>query len=227
MSFILNFYRSAIGKKAVMAVTGLILFGWIFLHMLGNLKLYLGPEHMNEYARWLRAVGTPAMPETTALWVVRILLIVCVVLHIHAAYALTMMNRAARPVRYQDRDYVTATYAARTMRWSGVIIFFFTLYHLAHLTFGGKVVPVAFVPNDPYRNVVAGFQVWWVSAIYIVANLALGLHLYHGAWSMFNSVGFNHPKFNPWKRHFATTFALLITIANISFPISVLLGWVR
>ena len=111
MSFIVNFYRSAIGKKAVMAVTGLILFGWIFLHMVGNLKLYLGPEHMNEYAHWLRALGTPAMPETTALWVSRLVLLVCAVLHIHSAYSLTMMNRAARPVGYRDREYIAGTYA--------------------------------------------------------------------------------------------------------------------
>src|SRR5712691_710462 len=204
MSFFANFYRSAVGKKAVMAVTGVILFGWIFLHMVGNLKLYLGPVHMNEYARWLRAIGTPAVPETTALWVVRLLLLVCVVLHIHAAYALTMMNLAARPIDYHQRDYVSATYAARTMRWGGVIILLFIFYHLAHLTFGGHVAPMQFIKDDPYHNVVAGFQVWWVSAIYIIANLALGLHLYHGLWSMFNSVGVNHPKFNPWRRHFAT-----------------------
>jgi succinate dehydrogenase / fumarate reductase cytochrome b subunit len=227
MSFIVNFYRSAIGKKAVMAATGLILFGWIFLHMLGNLKLYLGAEHMNEYARWLQVLGTPAMPEKLALWIVRVLLIVCVAFHIHSAYALTMMNRAARPIGYRSREYVVGTYAARTMRWGGVIIFLFIFYHLAHLTFGGHVTPVPFVENDPYHNVVAGFQVWWVSAIYIVANLALGLHLFHGVWSMFNSLGINHPKFNPWKRGFATTFAVLITVANISFPVFVMLGVVR
>ncbi|HEV8657519.1 MAG TPA: succinate dehydrogenase cytochrome b subunit [Thermoanaerobaculia bacterium] len=227
MSFAANFYRSAIGKKVVMAVTGVILFGWIFLHMVGNLKLYFGPVHMNEYAHWLRAIGTPAMPETTALWMVRLLLLVCVVLHIHAAYALTMMNRAARPVDYHDREYVAATYAARTMRWGGVIILLFIFYHLAHLTFGGHVAPMQFIKDDPYHNVVAGFQVWWVSAIYIIANLALGLHLYHGVWSMFNSVGLNHPKFNPWRRHFATAFAVLITVVNISFPIAVLMGIVR
>jgi succinate dehydrogenase cytochrome b subunit len=232
MSFIGNFYRSAIGKKAVMAVTGLILFGWIFLHMVGNLKLYLGPEHMNEYAHWLRALGTPAMPQigeqSTALWIARLVLLVCVVLHIHSAYTLTMMNRAARPVGYRDREYIAGTYAARTMRWGGVIILLFIFYHLAHLTFGANVAPPAtFIKDDPYHNVVAGFQIWWVAAIYIIANLALGLHLYHGVWSMFNSVGLNHPKFNPWRRTFATTFALLITLANISFPVFVLLGVVR
>ncbi|HEX9160467.1 MAG TPA: succinate dehydrogenase cytochrome b subunit [Thermoanaerobaculia bacterium] len=227
MSFLGNFYRSAVGKKAVMAVTGVILFGWIFLHMVGNLKLYLGPEHMNEYAHWLRTLGTPALPQTTALWISRLVLLVAVVLHIHAAYALTMMNRAARPVAYRDRDYVAATYAARTMRWGGVIILLFVIYHLLHLTVGARVAPQTFIENDPYHNVVAGFQIWWVAAVYIIANLALGLHLYHGVWSMFNSVGLNHPRFNAWRRHFATIFAVLITVANISFPISVLIGIVR
>lgn len=227
MSFIGSFYRSAIGKKAVMAVTGLILFGWIFLHMVGNLKLYLGAEHMNEYGHWLRAIGSPAVPESGALWVARAVLFICTIFHIHSAYALTMMNRAARPVGYRERDYVAATYAARTMRWGGVIIALFIVYHLLHLTAGAHVSPQTFVENDPYHNVVAGFQVWWVSALYIIANLALGLHLYHGVWSMFNSVGFNHPKFNVWRRYFATTFAVLITVANVSFPIAVLIGLVR
>lgn len=225
--FLVSFYRSSIGKKAVMAVTGFILFGWIFLHMVGNLKLYMGPEHMNEYAHWLRAIGTPAMPNETALYVARAVLLICVVLHIHAAYALTIMNRAARPVAYYERDYVAATYAARTMRWGGVIILLFVFYHLAHLTWGMHVAPMSFIKDDPYHNVVAGFRIWWVAAIYIVANLALGLHLYHGVWSMFNSLGLNHPKFNQWRRYFATAFALLITIANISFPVMVMLGVVR
>jgi succinate dehydrogenase / fumarate reductase, cytochrome b subunit len=228
MSFIGNFYRSAIGKKAMMAVTGVILFGWIFLHMAGNLKLYLGAVHMNEYGQWLRALGAPAVPESGALWISRLVLLVCIVFHIHAAYALTMMNRAARPIGYRDREYLSATYAARTMRWGGVIIVLFIIYHLLHLTLGKPVAgPATFIQDDPYHNVIAGFQVWWVSAIYIVANVALGLHLFHGVWSMFNSLGINHPKFNPWKRLFATTFAVLITAANISFPLAVMTGIVR
>ena len=225
MTWVGNFYRSAIGKKAVMAVTGVILFGWIFLHMVGNLKLYFGPEKMNQYAVWLRDLGAPLLPHEGALWLMRILLIVCVVLHIHAAYALTIMNRKARPVGYRDRDYLAATYAARTMRWGGVIILLFVIYHLLHLT-TGQAHPT-FIKNDVYYNVVSGFQRWWVSAIYIVAQLALALHLYHGLWSMFNSVGLNHVRFNPWRRTFATSFAVIVALGNISFPIAVLLGVVR
>ena len=225
MTWFGNVYRSAIGKKAVMAITGVILFGWIFLHMVGNLKLYLGAEHMNEYGHWLRTLGTPAMPESGALWAARLFLLVCVVLHIHAAWALTVMNRKARPVGYRSRDYVASSYASRTMRWGGVIILLFIIYHLLHLTTGDA--HPSFVKDDPYHNVVMGFRVWWVAAVYIVANLALGLHLYHGVWSMFNSVGITHARFNPWRRYFATAFALLITVANISFPIAVLVGVVR
>jgi len=225
MTWIGSFYRSALGKKAVMAVTGVFLFGWIFAHMLGNLKLFLGPEHLNEYAKWLRVMGAPAMPHSTLLWVVRALMAIAIWLHIQAATQLTLMNRAARPVAYNRRDYVVASYASRTMRWGGVIILLFIIYHLLHLTFG--TVHPSFVENDPYHNVVAGFQVWWVSAFYILANLALGLHLYHGLWSMFNSLGLNHEKFNPWRRYFAVAFAVIIAGGNISMPVAVLLGIVR
>jgi succinate dehydrogenase / fumarate reductase cytochrome b subunit len=225
MTWFGNFYRSALGKKAVMAGTGLILFGWIFLHMVGNLKLYLGPVHLNEYAHWLRALGTPAMPETFALWITRVILLVCVVLHIHAATVLTIMNREARPVGYRDRDYPSATYASRTMRWGGVIIALFVIYHLLHLTTG--TVHHSFIKDDVYHNVVTGFRVWWVSAVYIIANLALGLHLYHGLWSMFASLGVTNARVTTWKRAFATTFAVLITAANVSFPLAVLSGFVR
>lgn len=227
MTWLGRFYASAVGKKAVMALTGVILFGFVFFHMVGNMKLYFGPEDMKEYARFLRVVGTPFVPESALLWVARIILLAAVVFHIHAAYALTIMNRRARPIDYHDRDFVSATYAARTMRWGGVIILLFILYHIAHLTFGARVVPVPFAREDVYHNVVAGFQVPWVSALYIIANLALGLHLYHGVWSMFNSVGLTQPKFNPWRRHFATAFAVIITAGNISFPLAVLAGVVR
>lgn len=219
------FYASAIGKKAVMAVTGFFLFGWIFAHMLGNMKLYLGPEHLNDYAKWLRVMGAPLLPNEAALWTVRILLIIAVWLHIQAATQLTLMDLRARPVDYTRRDYVKSNYASRTMRWGGVIIVLFVIYHLLHLTTG--TLHPNFVENDVYHNVVTGFQVWWVSAVYIIANLALGLHLYHGLWAMFNSVGWNHQKFNAWKRTFATFFAVVITLGNISFPIAVLTGVVR
>ncbi|HEX8251973.1 MAG TPA: succinate dehydrogenase cytochrome b subunit [Thermoanaerobaculia bacterium] len=225
MTWFGNFYRSSIGKKAVMAITGLILFGWIFLHMVGNLKLYTGAVHMNEYAHFLRAMGAPAVPESGVLWLMRLLLLACVVFHIHAAYALTQMSRRARPVDYSRRDYVKASYASRTMRWGGVIILLFIIYHVLHLTTGHTHHD--FVKDDAYGNVVKGFQVWWVAAVYIIANLALGLHLYHGVWAMFGSVGLINPRIEAWRRVFATSFAAIITLANISFPLAVLTGIVR
>ncbi|HYK01837.1 MAG TPA: succinate dehydrogenase cytochrome b subunit [Thermoanaerobaculia bacterium] len=234
MTWFGNFYRSSIGKKAVMAVTGLILFGWIFLHMLGNLKLYM-PAHENAkglmqpamdiYAVGLRELGAPFAPEAALLWVTRILLLVCVVLHIHAAYALTRMASAARPVAYRDRQYVKATYASRTMRWGGVIILLFIIYHLLHLT-TGQAHP-RFEHGHVHNNVVTGLQVWWVSAIYIIANLALGLHLYHGVWAMFGSLGLTNARVESFRRIFATVFAVVITAGNISFPLAVLTGMVK
>ncbi|MEA2463112.1 MAG: succinate dehydrogenase / fumarate reductase, cytochrome b subunit [Acidobacteriota bacterium] len=225
MTWFGNFYRSSIGKKAVMALTGLVLFGWIFLHMVGNLKLYLGAVHMNEYAHFLRAMGAPAVPESGVLWAMRLLLLVCVIFHIHAAYALTRMAAAARPVAYRDRQYVKATYASRTMRWGGVILLLFIVYHLLHLTTGQAHHD--FVKDDAYHNVTTGLRIWWVAAIYIIANLALGLHLYHGVWAMFGSLGLINPRIEAVRRVFATAFAVLITAGNISFPLAVLTGIVR
>jgi succinate dehydrogenase / fumarate reductase, cytochrome b subunit len=225
MTWFGNFYRSSIGKKAVMAVTGLILFGWIFLHMVGNLKLYLGAVHMNEYAHWLRALGAPAMPETGALWLMRLLLLACVVLHIHAAYALTRMATHARPVGYRDRQFVKASYASRTMRWGGVILLLFIIYHLLHLTTGQAHHD--FRQDDAYHNVVSGLRVWWIAAVYIIANLALGLHLWHGVWAIFGSLGIVNSRIESWRRAFATAFAVLITAGNISFPLAVLTGIVK
>ncbi|HEX7808054.1 MAG TPA: succinate dehydrogenase cytochrome b subunit [Thermoanaerobaculia bacterium] len=225
MTWFGNFYRSAIGKKAVMAVTGLILFGFVFGHMVGNLKMYLGAVHLNEYAHFLRVVGEPLVPPMTLLWIARVVLLLAVVFHIHSAYSLTMMNREARPIAYQSRNYVKATYAARTMRWGGVIILLFIIYHLLHLTTGN--VHSDFVKDDAYHNVVTGLRVWWIAAFYILANLALGLHLYHGVWAMFGSVGLTNPRFEAWRRTFATAFAAIITIGNLSFPIAILAGLVR
>jgi succinate dehydrogenase / fumarate reductase cytochrome b subunit len=227
MTWFGNFYRSAIGKKAVMAVTGFILFGFVLVHMVGNLKLYFGPEHMNEYAESLRTMFTPMVPREAVLWVARLVLLAAVVLHIHSAYGVTMMSRDARPVAYRNREYVKGTYAARTMRWGGVIVLLFIIYHLLHFTFGWKAVHGDFVPGDVYHNVVTGFRVWWVSAFYIIANLALGLHLYHGVWAMFSSVGVTHARFENWRRTFATVFAAIVTIGNLSFPLTVLAGFVR
>jgi len=224
--FVIEFYRSAVGKKWVMAVTGVIGMGFVFAHMIGNLHVFEGPGQINHYGEWLRELLDPPFPRTFTLWMLRVTLIGAIALHLHAAYALTRMNQKARPVKYQaDRDYVAATFAARTMRWTGVIVLLFLLFHLADFTWGSA--NPGFERGDVYRNVVASFEQWPVSAIYIVANIALGVHLYHGAWSLFQSVGLNNPRFNPWRRWFATAFAVITTIGFISVPIAVLAGVVE
>jgi succinate dehydrogenase / fumarate reductase, cytochrome b subunit len=221
--WLLEFYSSAVGKKYFMAISGLVLMGYVFLHMAGNLKLYWGPEAMNEYADWLRIFGAPAIPDTSFLWVMRLVLLLAFVVHIHAAFALWRMNKRARPVDYTSkRDYIAADFAARTMRWTGVIVLLFVIFHLADLTFG--YANPAFDRHDVYGNVVASFQRVPVSLFYIVANLALGLHLYHGSWSLFQTLGINNPRFNHWRRYFAIAFAAVVAAGNISFPIAVMLG---
>jgi succinate dehydrogenase / fumarate reductase cytochrome b subunit len=255
MSWFGDFYKSAVGKKAVMAVSGIILFGFVLVHMLGNLKLYEGPQLLNSYAGFLRSVGGPAVPPSGLLWVARLVLLVAVFLHMWAAWQLTLLNRQARPADYARRDIVHTTYASRTMRWGGVIILLFVIYHLLDLTFGvvnpGYQDRVQKLKDDRaayaqevaagqvsakkpeewevnvYANMVASFSRWWISLFYIVAQLALGLHLYHGLWSLFQSLGWNHPRFNRWRSGFAHAFAWIITLGNISFPVAVLAHWVK
>lgn len=222
----MSLVRSAVGKKALMAVSGLILFGFVLGHMAGNLKLYMGAEALNHYAEWLREVGTPLLPHGGLLWIARVVLLAAVGIHVLSAWQVTQMDRRARPRDHAERRTVQATYASRTMRWGGVIILLFVLYHLAHFTFGPAWAHPDFVPGDVYHNVVAGFRIWPVSLFYLVAQAALALHLYHGLWSLFQTLGWNHPRINPWRRVFAGAFAGMIFVGNVSLPISVMTGWV-
>ncbi len=220
---VLRFWRSAVGKKWVMAVTGIMLLGFVLAHMVGNLKIYLGASHMNAYAEWLRTLGEPALPRTVLLWGMRIGLALAFVFHIVSAAQLTRMNHRARPTRYQaPRDYVAANFASRTMRWTGVIVGLFVIFHLLDLTWGGT--GEHFVRGNAYENVIHSFQRVPVAIAYIVANIALAIHIFHGAWSMFQSLGLNNPKWNDARRKFALGFALIIGIANVSFPLMVVTG---
>jgi succinate dehydrogenase / fumarate reductase cytochrome b subunit len=143
----------------------------------------------------------------------------------HAAYALTRMNHRSRKMQYASkRDYVAANFASRTMRWTGIIVILFVFWHLADLTWDVGAATSDFVRGDPYNNMVASFQRWPVTILYIVANVALGVHLFHGAWSLFQSIGANNPRFNSWRRRFATGFAAIIVLGNLSFPIMVQAG---
>jgi len=226
--------RTAVGKKAVMAATGIVLVGFVLAHMVGNLKLYQGRyadgPHAGEwkidvYGEGLRDLGAPVLGHGQALWIARLVLLACVGLHLWSAWAVTRQSRAARPVRYARSVSVQSTYAARTMRWGGVIVALFVAYHLADLTLGWT--NPQFVAGRVHDNLVASFRRLPVAGLYVVANLALGLHLFHGVWSLFQTLGWNNPKFNARRRTLAAALALLVTAGNVSFPIAVLSGVVR
>ncbi len=214
-----SLYATAVGKKYAMAISGLILMGYVLVHMVGNLKIYFGADSLTKYSEWLREVGEPALPREWLLWGVRFLLLAAVFVHIHAAYSLTQMNRRARPERYHSkRDYVAADFASRTMRWTGIIVLAFVIFHLLDLTWG--TANPDFVHGDVYRNVLASFERTPVAIAYVVANMALGIHLYHGAWSLFQSMGW----YGTWRRPFSIGFAALIVMGNVSFPLAVMFG---
>ncbi len=215
-----NFWSSTTGKKAVMGLTGAILFGFVTVHMLGNLQVFEGPEKLNAYGRFLH--GAPEL-----LWGARIFLLISVLLHIWASVELAVRKSSARPVAYFKRDNIASTYASRTMYWSGPILLAFIIFHLLHLTAGVIHPGGLFVDADVYHNVVAGFQVWYVSAWYIFSMILLGFHIRHGAWSMFQSLGINHPRHTPILRQAALIFAIVIVAGYISIPVSVLLGLVK
>jgi succinate dehydrogenase / fumarate reductase cytochrome b subunit len=221
--FPVELYRSAVGKKYVMAITGVMLVGFVVVHMIGNLKMYLGHEDFNHYGEFLRELLVPILPRTVTLWLLRLGLIAAFVLHIHAAYSLTRINHAARTVKYQSkRDYIAANWASRTMRYTGSIFAIFLVWHLFDLTFTGT--GYHYVRGYPYENVANSLSRVPVALLYIVANLALGVHLFHGMWSLFQSLGLSNPRFNAVRRNIAAATAAIVVIGNVSFPIAVLAG---
>ena len=215
-----TFFGSSIGKKVVMAASGLVLFGFVVGHMIGNLQIYLGAEALNEYAEFLRH-----FLHGQGIWLARAGVLLAVALHIWAATTLTLGSWAARPQGYKRRQkYVESTYASRTMRWGGPIVLIFIIYHLLHFTTGQA--HGEFIHGDIYHNVVIGFSVWWVSAFYIIAMLVLGLHLYHGISSMLQTLGLSHPRYNGWRSAIALLVAVAVVVGNISIPVAVLTGFV-
>ncbi len=228
----LSLYQSAVGKKYVMALTGLGLLGFVIVHMIGNLHLYEGPTQINEYAEALRDLGGHLVPRTLILWLLRLGLIAMFVLHIHSAYSLKEMSRRSSEragwvsgrKRYASRqDYAAATYASRTMRWTGPIVGLYVLFHLADLTWGWWLGD-DYVRGDVYHNVVASMSSIPVAIIYVVANIALAVHIYHGAWSMFQSLGVNNPRLHRLRKGFAMVVASVICVGNLSFPVMVQAG---
>jgi succinate dehydrogenase / fumarate reductase cytochrome b subunit len=215
MTRALTFYSTSIGKKVVMAITGLILFGFVIGHMLGNLQVFIGANQMNVYAAMLKA-------NAALLWGVRLVLLVAVILHIVAAAQLTRMSWRSRPEGYQYKDVIQADYASRTMRWSGPIIAVFVIYHLLHFTTGS--LHPQFDVHDVYRNVISGFRVWPVALFYIIAMIALAFHLWHGVWSMFQTLGLINPKSDKVIHRLAAIATFAIAIGFISIPMAVLAG---
>jgi succinate dehydrogenase / fumarate reductase cytochrome b subunit len=225
MSRVTALTHSLVGKKVLMAVTGAVLLGFGLGHMLGNLKVFQGPEHFNAYGEGLRTLGAPLFARGQVLWLVRLTLLVAAGVHIWAAYAVTRASWAARPQAYRQLQLVETTYAARTMRWSAVLILLFVVYHLLDLTFG-RVHP-SFIPGDVYHNVIAGFRRVPVAVAYVVTMGALCLHLYHGIFSGFQTLGANHPKYNHLRRRVALVFSLVVAGGFIAVPLAVLTGVVR
>jgi succinate dehydrogenase / fumarate reductase cytochrome b subunit len=226
MSWLGRFLLSTIGLKIVMAVSGLMLVGFVLAHMLGNLQVFLGPDAINAY-------GTALQSNQAILWVARSGLILAVLAHIGSAAKLTMLSKAARPVATRKHSWFDQRYAVRTMRWGGIIILAFIVYHLLHFTAGMEGVHPDFVSCgdkagefacDVYHNIISGFQVWPVAAFYIVAQVFLGLHLTHGIWSMSRTLGQGNPRWDAIARQAAVAVGIGVTIGNCSIPIAVLAG---
>ncbi|MBM76824.1 MAG: hypothetical protein CMK59_15565 [Proteobacteria bacterium] len=229
MSSAKNVFTSTLGLKAQMALSGVVLIGFVLVHMLGNLQIFLGPEALNDYAELLKS-------NKAVLWGARLVLLSSIGVHIFSAYTLTMRSRAARKQRYDQKNWLSSSYAVRTMRWGGVILLLFVVYHLLHLTVGAPVTPdknmASFIPNnanqiDVYNNVVRGFKNPFVSVFYIVAQGALGLHLAHGVWSMMRTLGVTKSAWIEKAQFGALGFGILITIGNCSIPLAVLFGLVK
>lgn len=217
-------YSSTVGKKVVMALTGGILVLFVLAHMAGNLKAFQGAEAFNSYADAIREAGSPFFPHEGALWTMRVVLLAAVGLHVWAAYQLYRQSKEARSVGYRKRESLSFSYASRTMRWGGVILLAFVIYHVLHFTTGHA--HTSFVEGDAYANLVAAFRNPLVSLAYIVAMGALGLHLYHGIWSTFQTLGLNHPKYNPYRRPLAAVLSILLFVGFIAVPVAVMAGWI-
>jgi len=239
MTGVLTLYRTSVGKKVIMALTGFLLVGFVVFHMYGNLKMYQGEAVFNEYAAGLRELGHPIFGHEHLLWVARLVLLGSVGLHIWAATSLTIQSRKSANAnavsgvqRYGQKKRQTG-YAAYTMRFGGLLILLFIVYHILHLTFGfvgyapGRFIAEQNGVYNAYNNVVYGFQNPFVSAFYIVTMVFLGLHLYHGVWSMFQTLGANNFKYDKLLRGLAIFIAVIVTLGNISFPVAIMAGVVR
>ena len=221
-------YQTTLGKKAVVAITGVILYGFVIGHMLGNLKVFTGNDaagepHIDVYSKFLRTVGEPMVPYSFLLWVVRIFLLIAVVLHIYTVIVLAARNRQARKLDYEKHRYSQATATARWMLWSGFILLAFVIFHLLQFTFGAVDV-TPFKPEAVYANLFYAFKKWFFVLIYLLAMAALALHVNHGVWSLFQTLGLDNPDRNRAFRALATLSAIALFVGFSSVPVLFFLG---
>ncbi len=220
-----SLYQTTIGKKVAMALAGIVLFGYLVLHLIGNLKVFTGERHFNEYSEFLRTVGAPALGHSQLLWIVRLILLAALLVHVVASIQLYTRSRSARSVRYAKYNPEVFSRASRTMAWGGIAILLFVVYHILHLTTGD--VHPAFEAHQAYRNLVNGFKSPLSSVIYVIGMVAVGMHLYHGLWSATQTMGWNNKNYNHVRRPAAMIVALAITLGFLSVPVAVWLGIVE
>lgn len=214
----LTLLDTTVGKKAALAVSGLVLFGFVFGHMLGNLQVFLGPEVFNNYAEMLKG-------NAVLLWGVRGTLSLALVVHIAMMVQLYSRSLAARPVGYRVQKSVASTYASATMKYTGPLLLAYIVFHILHLTYPGLALgDYEHSPTDAYGNFVNGFQIPWVTFVYVISNLFLAMHLYHGSWSLLQSLGLSHPRYNNLRARIAQGVAMIITVGNVAMPLCVLFG---
>ncbi|WP_103352327.1 succinate dehydrogenase cytochrome b subunit [Amycolatopsis sp. CA-128772] len=223
-SAVRRFWASTIGKKAVMAVTGVLLLAFVLAHMVGNLKTFLGAAELNHYAGWLRTIGEPVLRREWFLWLQRAVLLVALVLHVTAAVQLARRDLRARPVRYVHRR-PRASFAVRTMRWGGATLAVFVVWHILDFTVG--TVNRDFVAGDPYHNLVADFRVWWVNVIYLVALAMLGLHIHHGFTSAARTLGVARPRRERAIKILGSTTAVAVAGGYALVPVAIMTGLVH
>jgi succinate dehydrogenase / fumarate reductase cytochrome b subunit len=217
-------YRTTIGKKVLMAGSGLVLVLFVISHMLGNLKIWLSGRELDQYSEFLRRIGEPIAPHTWVLWIVRIIVFSAFVVHVYLAIDLSLQSRRARQHRYAHPDHVQANPASVTMRWGGLALALFVVFHLANFTWGWIHPGYKYIRGGVNNNVVGNFNQWWMVVIYVAAMVALCLHLYHGTWSMFQTWGVNNRRWDLVIRRTATVVALVVFLGYISVPLGVLTG---
>lgn len=228
---LINFYRSTIGKKVVVALTGALFILFVIGHMLGNLKTFMGVDpvsgvhHLDHYAHFLRSMGHEFLGHGTALWLVRIGLLGALILHVITVFLLRRQNKAARPAKYARQKFSSVSWASYSMWWGGLLILVFIIFHLLHLTTGDLHFD-GFKEGAVYANVYHAFQHWYLTLFYVLAMVALAFHLYHGVWSLFQTLGLDRPDRNLCLRRLAILIAVILFIGFISVPVAVFLGLV-